>query len=81
MSTRERRDPQPTGRTITSPISGFTRYDLVLAVIPTAFVAALLARQVLPLSTEASVAFASIVGLLALADGLFLNPPELNDER
>jgi hypothetical protein len=52
-----------------------------LAVIPAAFAAALLAGQVLSLSAEVSVAFASMVGLLALADGLFLNPPELSDDR
>ena len=81
MATRERRDPRSTGRTITSTLTGFTRYDLVLAVIPAAFAAALLAGQVLSLSAEVSVAFASMVGLLALADGLFLNPPELSDDR
>lgn len=76
MATRERDDPRLSDTTNTAAVSGVTRYDLVLAVIPSAFVVALLAGHVLSLSVEASAVFASIVGGLALLDGLFLNPPE-----
>lgn len=53
-----------------------TRYDLVLAVIPSAFVVALVAGHLLSLSATTSVVGASLVGALAVLDGLFLNPPE-----
>jgi hypothetical protein len=77
MATREHGDPRPSRSTTTATDSGVTRYDLVLAIIPSAFIVALLAGHVLSLSMEASVVFASVVGVLALVDGLFLNPPEV----
>lgn len=80
MATRERGDPRPNQRTTTAAISGLTRYDLVLAIIPSAFIVALLVGHVLSLSVEASVVFASAVGALALLDGLFLNPPDVGDD-
>lgn len=53
----------------------FSRYDLVLAAIPTAFSIAAIASQFVSVSTHTVVAGATIVGVLALADGLFINPP------
>jgi hypothetical protein len=52
-----------------------TRHDVVLAVIPTAFIVALLVGQLLSISVEATLVSASIVAGLAVADGLFRNPP------
>ena len=52
-----------------------SRYDFVLAVIPTAFLIAAVASQVLPVSGHALLVAASAVGTLALLDGLFVNPP------
>lgn len=52
-----------------------SRYDLVLAVIPVAFLAAGLASQFLPLSPNAALTAAALVCALAVLDGLFLNPP------
>lgn len=68
-----------TDRTVTERVSSIarrtTRYDLVLAVIPASFVVALLAwaTAVVPLTTAAGVA--SGIGLLAVMDALFFNPP------
>ena len=52
-----------------------TRYDLVLLVIPATFVLALAAAQVSPFRVSTLLAAASLVAGLAMADGLFVNPP------
>ncbi|WP_415380353.1 hypothetical protein [Halosimplex sp. TS25] len=52
-----------------------SRYDLLLLVIPAAFLLALAGSTVSSVPTSALVAGASIVGALAVADGLFRNPP------
>lgn len=60
---------------LSSIVRRTTRYDLVLAVIPASFAVALLgwATAVVPLTTAAGVA--SGIGLLAVMDALFFNPP------
>jgi uncharacterized membrane protein len=78
MATREHEGPRP-DRTLTT--STLTRYDLVLAVIPSAFIVAMLLGHVFSLSVEASAVVASVVGMLALLDGLFLNPPGTGDHN
>jgi hypothetical protein len=55
--------------------SRFSRYDLLLLVIPAVFLLALVASAVSALPTRAFVAGASVIGGLAVADGLFVNPP------
>lgn len=52
-----------------------SRYDLVLAVIPAVFVLAALAGTLLSLPPEAAVAAASLLGVVAMVDAMFLNPP------
>ena len=52
-----------------------TRYDLVLLVIPAAFALAFVLAHVLSMSLSVSMAAASAVGVAAVADGLFVNPP------
>lgn len=54
---------------------GLTRYDLLLLVIPATFVVALLVATVSPFSASTLLAAASVVGAIAVADGLFINPP------
>lgn len=76
MATREHDGQRPDRAPTTSTL---TRYDLVLAVIPSAFVVAMLLGHVFSLSVEASAVVASAVGVLALLDGLFLNPPGTGD--
>jgi hypothetical protein len=61
-----------TDRTVDQPL---TRYDALLLVIPAAFVLALVAAQVSPLRLSTLMAAASLVGAVAVADGLFVNPP------
>jgi len=53
-----------------------TRYDVVLAVIPAAFLVAALAAHLLAVPPETTMLGAAVVGTLALADALFVNPPD-----
>ncbi len=53
-----------------------SRYDLVLAVIPVAFVLATGVAAVTGLSLRAGVLVASLAGALAVVDALFLHPPQ-----
>lgn len=64
----------PTGRTRTS--DGLTRYDLLLLVIPATFLVALVASQVSSFGLSTLLAAASVVGAIAVVDGLFVNPPQ-----
>jgi len=52
-----------------------SRYDLLLLVIPAAFILALVGSTVSSFPLSALMAGASVVGALAVADGLFVNPP------
>jgi hypothetical protein len=52
-----------------------SRYDLLLAVIPAAFLIALLANVAFSVPLRTALPAGSIVGAAALADGLFFNPP------
>lgn len=52
-----------------------SRYDLVLAVVPAAFVVALLSTLIFSIPLRATLPASSLVGVLALADTLYLNPP------
>jgi len=53
----------------------FTRYDLVLALIPVAFLLTVGTASVLGLPTRTALAGWSVVGFVALVDALFLHPP------
>lgn len=58
-----------------------SRYDLLLLVIPAAFLLALVGSTVSGLPLSALMAAASLVGALAVADGLFVNPPASGRDR
>ncbi|MFB6165434.1 MAG: hypothetical protein ABEJ31_09780 [Haloarculaceae archaeon] len=64
----ERTDTRPTG-------SRVTRYDLLLAIVPLAFLASVLLGLLLPIGDRTALAGALAIGVLALADALFMNPP------
>ncbi len=66
---------------IVSRPSGLSRYDLPLAVIPAAFLTALLAGEALGVPVRTSLPAGAAVGALALVDALFLNPPGTDDGR
>lgn len=53
-----------------------SRYDLVLAVIPAAFLLSLLAGYLLSVPSRTALVAGAAVGLVAMMDGLFRNPPE-----
>lgn len=65
-------DARPTERTGQRTVS---RYDLVLFVIPALFVLALAGAQVTGFRASTLLAAASLVGGIAVVDGLFVNPP------
>lgn len=52
-----------------------SRYDLVLAVIPAAFLVALLVSVAFSIPLRTVLVAGSLVGAFALADSLYLNPP------
>jgi hypothetical protein len=52
-----------------------SRYDLVLAAIPSVFLIAILVGNLLSLPATVAVGGASLVASLALADALFVHPP------
>ncbi|QCC50228.1 hypothetical protein [Halapricum salinum] len=58
-----------------SLFAAMTRYDLILAVIPSVFVVSMLVGHLLDLSAQASIGVASLLGAFAVADALFVNPP------
>lgn len=59
----------------------FSRYDLLLLAIPAVFLLAFVGSTVSSLSLSALMAGASLVGALAVADGLFVNPPVSGRDR
>jgi len=61
--------PEQRSRTVPS------RYDIVLAVIPAAFVVAVFVSVVFSVPLRAVLPAGSLVGGLALVDGLYRNPP------
>lgn len=52
-----------------------SRHDLVLAVIPAAFVVAALLGTTLSVNATTAVAAAAVLSGLAMMDALFFNPP------
>lgn len=62
-------------RTAAGRLTEVSRYDLVLAVIPAAFVLAATLRTAVSLSSTTAVAAAAGLSALAVIDALFLNPP------
>lgn len=72
---------QPTDRMQSEPLlaSELERYDLVLAVIPSAFIIALFVGQLLSLPVRVSTLVAAVVAGLAVYDALFVHPPTGSD--
>lgn len=58
-----------------------TRYDLLLAIIPVAFLLAVFASTLLSAPPRTALVAASAVGALAVVDGLFRNPPTVGASR
>lgn len=52
-----------------------SRHDVVLAVIPAAFLVAAVLGSTLSVSPTTAVAAAAVLSSLAIMDGLFFNPP------
>lgn len=60
---------------LSGTIESLSRYDLLLLVVPLAFAVALPGSYALGASSRVALVAASFVGALAVADGLFVNPP------
>lgn len=56
-------------------LASLSRYDLVLAFIPVAFLVSVVIGYLLSVPFRATLTGASAVGALALVDALFVNPP------
>lgn len=74
MSGRASASMTPIGQVVAS-VRRRTRYDLVLAVIPAALALGLLLGATTPVPSPVAVAAAAAVGVLAMVDALFINPP------
>jgi hypothetical protein len=55
--------------------SSVSRYDLVLAVIPCAYLSSILVERLLAVDLHVGLTVASLVGTLALLDAVLINPP------
>lgn len=75
MATRERSTAPDRSVNARSETRRFGRYDLLLVLIPAAFVVSLLAGHLLSLPAHLSVAAASVASAAVVLDGMFLNPP------
>jgi hypothetical protein len=56
-------------------LGSLSHYDLVLAVIPVAFLVSVLVGHLLPVSTRTALLAAATIGTIAMIDALFFNPP------
>ena len=68
----------PTDRIVSRTTDGaaaVSRYDLVLAVVPVAFLLAFAAGLLSSIPLYAAMAIGSLAGTVAVADALFVNPP------
>ncbi len=75
MSIRSSRTRDSAGQRRDRPTIAVTRYDLVLALIPAAFLLALAAASVVGVALPTAFAAGSIVAVAAVTDALFLHPP------
>jgi hypothetical protein len=72
---RQTRSPDEQYRNQSARLSSLSRYDIVLALIPTAFLLTAVASGLFGVSLPTALAAGSVLGVGLLADALFLNPP------
>jgi hypothetical protein len=70
-----RSDNTRTDRLDSRTLPSLSRYDLVLALIPVAFLVSVVLGYLLSVPLRTTLTGASAVAALALLDALFLNPP------
>jgi hypothetical protein len=56
-------------------LASLSRYDLLLVAIPAAFLLAFVTSNALAIGVHAALVGAALVGALAIADAIALNPP------
>lgn len=74
-STSDRPENTVDARHRLSRVTGLSRYDLQLAVVPAAFLLGLLAAGLADVPLRVALSSAGAVSAMALVDGLFFNPP------
>ncbi|MFD1587574.1 hypothetical protein ACFR9U_11305 [Halorientalis brevis] len=67
------------GRRVLFP--SLSRYDLLLAFMPTVFLISLVVGNLLSIGFRTALSVAGIAGIAALIDALFLNPPKTGTGR
>ncbi|MBX0294819.1 hypothetical protein [Haloarcula nitratireducens] len=75
MSTRSGRTRDPGEQHRDRPTPSVTRYDLVLALVPTAFLLAAVATEAVGASLHIAFVAGSLLSAAAVTDALFLHPP------
>ncbi|MBV0924778.1 hypothetical protein KTS45_11265 [Halomicroarcula limicola] len=75
MSIRSGRTRDPDEQRRDRPTPSVTRYDLVLALIPTAFLLAAVAAVAIGVPLPLAFAAGSLLSVAAVTDVLFLHPP------
>ncbi|MCU4925842.1 hypothetical protein OB905_07575 [Halobacteria archaeon AArc-dxtr1] len=71
-SSRSERDPFDA---LIDTLTAASRYDLLLAIVPAAFAVSLVATAVLGVSVQQALVVASTVGVFAIVDACYRNPP------
>ncbi|QIO23755.1 hypothetical protein [Haloarcula sp. JP-L23] len=66
-------DGQYTDRS--APTPSLSRYDFVLALIPTTFLLTVVAAGLVGVAVPKALAVGSVLALTAVVDALFINPP------
>ena len=67
--------------TIVEVLTAATRYDFALAVIPMAFVVAVVAATALNLTVIQALVPAAVIGIIVIVDACYLNPPIESDSE
>lgn len=62
-------------RRLADAIDRASRYDFVLGIIPAAFLVAAVLKQLSVLNSTTAILLGGLIGVLAIVDALFLNPP------
>ncbi|MFB6084581.1 MAG: hypothetical protein ABEJ94_10085 [Halorientalis sp.] len=70
-----RSDNSGSGRIGSQTLDSLSRYDLVLALVPVAFLVSVVLGNLLSVPFRTTLAGASAIGALTLLDALFVNPP------
>lgn len=75
MAVSDNTGNRPRGQFWKQTLERFSRYDLLLAVIPLLFAAAPVVSTVTGVSLEVALAGSGLLGCVSLVDAIYRNPP------